>query len=101
MLKKLGHQIEVANNGFECLEKFHTEKFQIILMDVQMPGMDGVEAVKKLKEKYTKLPTIIGLSANSMEGDAEKYMSLGFDDYLSKPVTLSALQEKIENYFNK
>lgn len=101
MLKKLGHQIEVANNGFECLEKFNPEKFQIILMDVQMPGMDGVEAVKKLKEKYTNLPPIIGLSANSMEGDAEKYMRLGFDDYLSKPVTLSALQEKIEKYFNK
>lgn len=98
MLKKLGHNSEIANNGLQCLAKFEENKYHIILMDVQMPEMDGVEAAQSLKKKYENVPPIIGLSANSMEGDAEKYISLGFDDYLAKPITLSGLKSKIDDY---
>lgn len=98
MLSKLGHTVVIANNGIQALAIYPTASFDLILMDVQMPEMDGVEATKILKEKYTVLPPIIGLSANSMEGDAEKYIALGFDDYLSKPVTLNMISDKLSEY---
>ena len=98
MLKKLGHTSELANNGLQCLAKYEENKYHLILMDVQMPEMDGVEAAQRLKQKYDTLPPIIGLSANSMEGDAEKYIELGFDDYLAKPITLDGLKSKIDEY---
>jgi len=60
-----------------------------------MPEMDGITATKNLRSRYQKVPPIIGLSANAMEGDAEKFIALGFDDYLSKPATIEQLQEKI------
>ncbi len=100
MLNKIGHTVTIANNGIQALAIYPTKTFNLILMDVQMPEMDGIEATQKLKEKYTDLPPIIGLSANSMEGDAEKYINLGFDDYLSKPVTLNVVSDKIAEYIS-
>lgn len=98
MLNKIGHTVYIANNGIQALEIYPTQPFDIILMDVQMPEMDGIETTQKLKEKYTDLPPIIGLSANSMEGDAQKHIDIGFDDYLSKPVTLNMISEKLAKY---
>lgn len=86
MLQGLGHQIVLAVNGQEALAVFQPEKFDLILMDIQMPVMDGITAVGKLRELYTDLPPIVGLSANAFEGDREKYMALGMDEYLTKPV---------------
>ncbi|MFW5892621.1 MAG: response regulator, partial [Bacteroidota bacterium] len=65
---------------------FPTRKFDLILMDIQMPVMDGIEATRKLKEKFTDIPPLVGLSANAFEGDREKYMYLGMDEYITKPV---------------
>lgn len=101
MLQNIGCSVSIANNGLEALFMFEENKFDIILMDVQMPEMDGITATKNLKSKYTNLPPIIGLSANAMEGDAEKFIAQGFDDYLSKPVTIEQLQDKILKYINK
>ena len=95
MLQKIGHQSEIANNGLQCLAKFEEGKYDIILMDVHMPEMNGIEATQTIKKKFNNIPPIIGLSANSMEGDAEKYVKLGFDDYLSKPITIEILESKI------
>ncbi len=86
MLESLGHEVVLANNGQQALDLYEPGKFNLILMDVQMPVMDGVTATLKLKEKYKNLPPIIGLSANAFEGDREKYIALGMDEYLTKPV---------------
>jgi len=101
MLKNAGCTIDIANNGAEALDMYAEGKYDLILMDIQMPFMDGVTAVKELQKKYSKLPTIIGLSANAMEGDAEKYIAEGMDDYLSKPVSTEQLNEKLLKWFPK
>jgi len=101
MLHNVGCKTEIANNGVEALEMFEKINFDIVLMDIQMPIMDGVTTVKELHRKYPKLPPIIGLSANAMEGDAEKYIAEGMDDYLSKPVSAEQLYDKIIKWIAK
>ena len=88
LLESLGHTVKVACNGLEALDMFQPGEFDLILMDVQMPVMDGITATQKLKEAWLQLPPVIGLSANAFEGDREKYMRLGMDEYLTKPVDL-------------
>ncbi len=93
MLKGMGHKVELAENGEEALQVFEPGKFDFILMDIQMPVMDGIRATQKLKEQYSDLPPIIGLSANAFEGDREKYMGLGMDEYITKPVNDESLRK--------
>lgn len=85
LLQNFGHQISLANNGEEVLKKYTPENFDLILMDIQMPVMDGVAATRILKQMHNNLPPVVGLSANALEGDREKYMALGLDEYLTKP----------------
>ena len=99
MLASMGHEVTIANNGREALELFKPDTFDLILMDIQMPEMDGVMATKQLKSKYSSLPPIVGLSANAFEGDKEKYMALGMDDYLTKPVKGKDFANLIEKWF--
>lgn len=87
MLEKNGCTVVLAKNGKEAVEIFEDNaNFDIILMDIMMPVMDGIQAMKELRKKHENLPPIIGLSAHAMEGDAKKYMDLGMDDYLVKPI---------------
>jgi PAS domain S-box-containing protein len=86
ILKSMGHTVEVAGNGKQAIEQFEPGRFDLILMDIQMPVMDGIAAAKMLKQTFTNLPPIVGLSANAFEGDREKYMDQGMDDYLTKPI---------------
>jgi PAS domain S-box-containing protein len=86
MLTSMGHEVRIAKNGQEAIELFQPGLFDLILMDIQMPVMNGITATQILKEKYTTLPPIVGLSANAFEGDRPKYMALGMDEYLTKPV---------------
>ncbi|MFW5758186.1 MAG: response regulator [Bacteroidota bacterium] len=87
MLQSMQHKVTLAVNGEDALQKYKPGSFDLILMDIQMPVMDGITATEKLKEKYKKgLPPIVGLSANAFEGDREKYMKKGMDEYLTKPV---------------
>jgi PAS domain S-box-containing protein len=83
-----GHQVTLASNGQHALEEFKPGLFDLILIDIQMPVMDGITATINLRRKYTKLPPIVGLSANAFEGDREKYMKLGLDEYLTKPLNI-------------
>ncbi|NLF41376.1 MAG: response regulator, partial [Bacteroidales bacterium] len=87
MLSFLGHNVSFAHNGQMALDIFKPDTFDIILMDIEMPVLDGVSATRILKEKYDSLPPIVGLSANALEGDREKYINLGMDDYLTKPLS--------------
>lgn len=96
MLESQGHKVKVLNNGKEALEKFEPGKYDIILMDIQMPVMDGITATKKLKEKHKDLPPIVGLSANAFEGDRRKYINQGMDEYLTKPLNIDELNSLIK-----
>jgi CheY-like chemotaxis protein/nitrogen-specific signal transduction histidine kinase len=87
ILSSMGHQITPIQNGLQAVEEFEPGKYDLILMDIQMPVMDGIMATNILKEKYQdNLPPIVGLSANAFAGDKEKFIKLGMDDYLTKPV---------------
>lgn len=99
ILKAPGHQITVAENGQKAIDIFHPEKFDLVIMDIQMPVMDGITATSRLREKYTKLPPIVGLSANAFEGDREKYMEQGLDEYLTKPLKKEEFENVVEKFF--
>ena len=99
MLEKIGFSAEVADNGQEGLDRLAAEKFDLVLMDCQMPVLDGYAATGALREIETqqdmdRMP-VIALTANAMTGDAEKCLAAGMDDYLSKPFEEHALEEKI------
>ena len=104
MLKKLGLQFETAKNGEQALQKKQTGDFDLILMDCQMPVMDGFEATRRIRQEETesacqRVP-IIALTANAMAGDKERCLAAGMDDYLSKPYTLKDLFAVISNWIS-
>ncbi|MFT5440925.1 MAG: signal transduction histidine kinase/CheY-like chemotaxis protein, partial [Alphaproteobacteria bacterium] len=83
-----GHYADVVNNGIEAIEALRNAPYDLVLMDIQMPEMDGITATKKIRELpgfVSKIP-IIALTANAMVGDREQYIEAGMDDYVSKPV---------------
>ncbi len=99
MLENIGCKVDFADNGQIAVEKANKNHYDIILMDIQMPVMDGIEATKRIKSLDKKsIPVIIGLSANAMTGDADKFINLGMDDYITKPVAPSTLYEKIKTW---
>jgi PAS domain S-box-containing protein len=103
MLTKAGYQVEIAGNGREAVDKFSSspDSFDIIFMDIQMPEMDGVEATKEIKRNgYASIP-IIALTAHAMQGDREKYIEAGMDDYITKPVKRETVFEILEKYVFK
>jgi signal transduction histidine kinase/CheY-like chemotaxis protein/ligand-binding sensor domain-containing protein len=96
VLSKLGYQADVASNGKEAIDAFMNKKYDLILMDVQMPEMDGLEATKKIRTLSGKQPLIIAMTANAMQGDREMCLNAGMDDYISKPVNLDELVSTLE-----
>jgi CheY-like chemotaxis protein/HPt (histidine-containing phosphotransfer) domain-containing protein len=93
MLERMGYQAEVAATGTHVLQKLKGSAYDVILMDVQMPEMDGLEATRQISALYPGTrPQIIGLTANAMKGDRERCLEAGMDDYLSKPIRTEALQ---------
>lgn len=98
-LKKTVKSIELANNGKEALDKFGSAKFDVILMDIQMPIMNGIVTTKKIRsiEKSTNTHTpIIAITANALLGDKEECLAAGMDDYISKPFQIETLITKME-----
>ncbi|MEK6237715.1 MAG: response regulator, partial [Planctomycetales bacterium] len=94
LLKKMGHSIEVAENGRKAVELWEAGSFDVILMDVQMPEMDGFEATVAIREKEERLGSripIIAMTAHAMVGDRERCLDAGMDDYLPKPVQTEEL----------
>ncbi|RZL34771.1 MAG: response regulator, partial [Pedobacter sp.] len=96
MLQKSGYNFAVADNGLEALKKIEEEHYNIILMDMQMPEMDGVTATVEILKLYQlkniQPPIIIGCSANAMEGDKNICLEAGMKDFLAKPFTLDDLR---------
>ncbi|MFO7940576.1 MAG: response regulator [Bacteroidales bacterium] len=103
-LKKLVKNVDVANNGKEALDKFGSIKYDIILMDIQMPVMNGIVTTQKIRsiEKSTNSHTpIIAITANALLGDKEECLAAGMDDYISKPFQIETLVGKMENQLAK
>lgn len=99
-LKKIVKNIEVANNGKEALDKFGTSKYDIILMDIQMPIMNGYVTTKKIREIESSTNShtpIIAITANALLGDREECLAAGMDDYISKPFQIEVLIQKMRN----
>ncbi len=98
ILERLGYRADIAANGYEVLDAFQRQWYDVILMDVQMPEMDGVEATRKIRESLPeeKQPRIVALTAHALSGDREHYLAVGMDDYLSKPVRPETLAEALE-----
>ncbi|MCG8699854.1 MAG: response regulator [Bacteroidales bacterium] len=99
-LKNKVKSIDVASNGKEALEKFGTKKYDLILMDIQMPVMNGIIATKKIREleSSSHLHTpIIAITANALSGDKEACLAAGMNDYISKPFQVEVLLQKMEN----
>jgi two-component system sensor histidine kinase/response regulator len=98
MLEKRGHHVTIVSNGLEALDALDVERFDLVLMDVQMPHMDGLEATKHVRdsEKEDEHIPIIAMTAHAMKGDREMCLSAGMDDYVSKPIMADELFSVIE-----
>src|SRR5262249_47249975 len=98
MLQKQGHAVTVVNNGKEALDALSREHFDLILMDVQMPEMDGFEttfAIRADESWYGRRMPIVAMTAHAMEGDRERCLEAGMDDYITKPLRAAALMRVV------
>jgi CheY-like chemotaxis protein len=98
ILGKLGYDPDIAENGKEVLEEVSKRNYDLILMDVQMPEMDGLEATRMIRVCLENQPVIIAMTANAMQGDREECLKNGMDDYISKPVNLEELVIMLEKW---
>ena len=94
-LKQLGYQADVANNGLEVIEALERQAYDLVLMDVQMPEMDGLAASREVCQRWSseERPYIIAMTANAMQGDREICLEAGMDAYITKPVRISELRD--------
>ena len=97
LLNRIGLEVTIASDGNEAVQKALARDFDLIFMDIQMPGMDGYQAIKALRNKGVKTP-IVALTAHAMKGDDSKCIEAGFDDYMSKPLDRRKLIEKVTKY---
>ena len=104
LLRKHGHQVTVANNGREALQQLAEDQFDVVLMDVEMPEMDGLEAtaVTRAKERQTgdHMP-IIAMTAHALKGDRERFLAAGMDEYVSKPICAPVLFQTIQHVLKR
>jgi PAS domain S-box-containing protein len=102
LLEGSGHKVTVANNGREALAELETAKFDMVLMDVQMPEMDGLEAAQRIRAREqhgnTHIP-VIAMTAHALKGDRERCLAAGMDGYISKPIHVAELFNAIEDLF--
>ena len=95
MLKKLGYRADLVSNGREVLQAISKKSYDVILMDVQMPEMDGLEATRAILDLNLKnRPKILAMTAYALEGDKERCLLAGMDGYISKPVQLEELKSR-------
>ncbi len=102
--KKLGYHADIVANGKEALEHLESTDYDIVLMDCQMPEIDGYEATRRIRDESSSIRNhripIIAMTANAMKGDREKCLEAGMDDYVSKPVNTKKLADVIERYLH-
>jgi len=101
-LKRYNYEVTIANHGGEAIERFCEKKFDVILMDIMMPVMDGIEATVKIREiekrdNIKNRTPIIALTANTMDNDRDKCISFGMDEFMAKPFDI----EKLKSIFSE
>ncbi|WP_420628039.1 response regulator [Candidatus Leptofilum sp.] len=98
MLERLGYSADLVNNGLEAVQALAHQQYDLILMDIQMPEMDGIQATRKIRETWPphSQPYIVAVTANALAGDRETYLANGMDDYISKPVKVEALTQILQ-----
>jgi len=100
LLNRLGYEVVLASNGVEGVAAFEMSNFDLILMDIQMPEMTGIEATQQIREleqmRNLRRTPIIAVTANALKGDREKYFESGLDGYVSKPLSMDSLKTEIE-----
>jgi PAS domain S-box-containing protein len=98
LLDKLGYRADIAANGMEAIEAVARQRYDVVLMDVQMPEMDGLGASRRITSRWPagERPRIIAMTANAMEGDREECLAAGMDDYVSKPIRIEELSAALE-----
>lgn len=99
MLHRLRYQADIAANGLEALDALERQPYDLLLMDVQMPEMDGVTATQQIRQRFgpTDQPYIVAMTANALKGDRERFLAAGMNAYISKPVSLEALQQALKD----
>jgi GAF domain-containing protein/DNA-binding response OmpR family regulator len=98
LLQQMGYRADLAANGVEAIESVTRQNYDVVLMDVQMPEMDGLEATRQIVARWElgRRPRIIAMTANAMQGDREMCLEAGMDDYLTKPIRVELLVEALE-----
>jgi CheY-like chemotaxis protein/HPt (histidine-containing phosphotransfer) domain-containing protein len=98
ILERMGYRAEMAANGLEVLEALKKQTYDVVFMDIHMPEMDGLEAARQICHRWApaKRPRIIAMTASAMQGDRERCLEAGMDDYVSKPVRVEELQSAIQ-----
>ena len=103
ILKRLGYDVDVVGNGLAVLEAVARQSYDLVLMDIEMPEMDGMEATRRILADYPpdRLPKIIAVTANAMEGDRERFIAAGMSGYVSKPIRVEDLVEALRQSFRQ
>ena len=93
LLQQMGYRADLASNGVEAIECVARQPYDVVLMDVQMPDMDGLEASRQITAAWPpgKRPRIVAMTANAMQGDREECIAAGMDDYITKPIRVDQL----------
>jgi PAS domain S-box-containing protein len=101
ILKILGQEADVTTNGKEALQAVHQKKYDIVLMDVQMPEMDGNEATRRIRSEvpHENQPVIIAMTAHTLQGDREKCLEAGMNDYMSKPILIDEVRNMVQKWY--
>ena len=99
LLQRMGYRADLASNGIEAIESVERQPYDVVLMDVQMPEMDGLEASRQITSRWQagERPRIVAMTANAMAGDREECLAAGMDDYITKPIRVDALVEALNN----
>lgn len=102
ILSRMGYRADVVSNGLETIESINRQQYDVVLMDVHMPEMDGLEATRHICQHFSKdkRPRIIAMTANAMQGDREQCLAVGMDDYISKPIRPENLQRALQQSSN-
>ena len=101
MLQKLGIDPDVASDGLEALSLIQSKSYDVVLMDIQMPNMDGLTATRRIRaQTHMPQPYIIALTANAMTEDRARCLAQGMNDFLAKPISLMRLRECLQRYFH-
>ncbi|MDD1753328.1 MAG: response regulator, partial [Methanotrichaceae archaeon] len=98
MLKRLGYKVDAVADGMEALHALERQNYDVVLMDVRMPRMDGLEATRIIRQRWRDKPKIIAITAYALKGDRDKCMAAGMDDYISKPIRLEDLSKLLVKY---